>query len=96
MPHAKFALRAQNDLVNIIEYTVQNWGAAQADKYIDGLETLAANLANNPSIGTRRDALKKDLLSFPYQSRMLYYTRTKSGITVFRVLHHHQHLEKNL
>ena len=96
MPHAKLALRAQNDLVKIIEYTVQNWGATQADKYIDGLETLATNLANNPSLGTRRDALKKDLLSFPYQRHMLYYTRTKSGITVFRVLHQHQHLEKNL
>lgn len=96
MPRYKFAALAQKDLVNIINYTVQNWSEAQANKYIDGLETLAANLAKHPTLGTRRDALKKGLFSFPYQSHMLYYISTKSGITISRVLHQHQSIEKNL
>ena len=87
MPRHKFTAHAQNDLANIIDYTLQNWGAAQAEKYIDGLESLAAKLAHSPALGTRRDALQKGLLSFPYESHVLYYTRTKAGITIFRVIH---------
>jgi|CXWL01.1.fsa_nt_gi toxin ParE1/3/4 len=96
MPRHKFTAHAQKDLLNIINYTVQNWGGVQADKYIDGLEVLAGNLANNPALGTCRDVLKKGLFSFPYQSHMLYYIRTKTGIIILRVLHQHQNLEKNL
>ncbi len=96
MPHYKFTAHAQKDLLNIINYTVQNWGGVQADKYIDGLEVLAVNLANNPTLGTRRDVLRKGLFSFPYQSHMLYYIRTRAGVTILRVLHQHQNLEKEL
>ncbi len=96
MPHHKFTAHAQKDLVNIINYTIQNWGTVQANKYIDGLEALAANLANHPTLGTCRDDLKKGLFSFPYQSHMIYYISTKTGITISRVLHQHQSLEKNI
>ncbi len=53
MPRHKFTAHAQNDLVNIIGHTLQNWGGVQAEKYIDGLEALAAKLAHNPALGTR-------------------------------------------
>ncbi len=96
MPRHKFTAHAQKDLVNIIDYTIQNWGNDKADKYIDGLEKLAANLAKNPTLGTRRDSLKQGLFSFPYQSHMIYYISTNTGITISRILHQHQNLKKNL
>ena len=96
MPHHKFTAHAQNDLINIIGHTLQNWGVAQTEKYIDGLETLAAKLAQSPALGTCRDALQKELLSFPYKSHVLYYTRTKVGITISRVLHQSMDIEQHL
>ena len=95
MPRHKFTAHAQNDLVNIIGHTLQNWGGVQAEKYIDGLEALAAKLAHSPALGARRDALQKDLLSFPYKSHVLYYTRTKVGITISRVLHQSMDIEQH-
>lgn len=96
MPRHRFTAHAQNDLTKIIDYTLQNWGAAQAEKYIDGLEKLAGKLAHSPALGKRRDSLKKDLLSFPYESHVLYYTNTKAGIIISRVLHQSMDIEKHL
>lgn len=96
MPSYKFTAHAQKDLQNIVDYTVNNWGDAQADKYIDGLVELITSLANNPALGARHDELKNGLLGFPYKSHKIYYTRTKAGIIISRVLHQHQNFEKML
>ena len=90
MAQHRFSAHAQRDLINIINYTIENWGKTQANIYIDGLEELAENLAKSPTLGTRRNDLKDGLFSFPYQSHILFYTSTKSGITIIRVLHQHQ------
>lgn len=93
MAQHRFSAHAQRDLINIINYTIENWGKTQANIYIDGLEELAENLAKSPTLGTRRNDLKDDLFCFPYQSHILFYTSTKSGITIIRVLHQHQSWE---
>ena len=90
MAQHRFSAHAQRDLINIINYTIENWGKTQANIYIDGLEELAENLAKSPALGTHRNDLIDGLLSFPYQSHILFYTSTKSGITIIRVLHQHQ------
>ncbi len=40
MPRYKFTGHAEHDLDAIVEYTLKNWGQAQAIKYVDGLEAL--------------------------------------------------------
>ncbi|SOD23030.1 type II toxin-antitoxin system RelE/ParE family toxin [Nitrosomonas ureae] len=96
MEQYRFSAHAQKDLINIVNYTLKKWGKTQANIYIDGLEELAGNLAKSPTLGTLRNDLKDDLLSFPYQSHILFYTSTKSGITIIRILHQHQSWEKNI
>lgn len=96
MAQHRFSAHAQRDLINIVNYTIKNWSKIQASIYIDGLEELAGNLAKSPTLGTRRNDLKDGLLSFPYQSHIIFYTTTKSGITIIRVLHQHQSWEKNI
>ena len=59
----KFTDKAERDLEDIIDYTVEHWGKPQAEKYIDGLEELAQTLADNPGIGITRDELSADLFS---------------------------------
>lgn len=86
---AKFSFtdKANNDLEKIIEHTVKNWGKEQAHNYLSGLEAQAAQLADTPDIGSRRDHLHDGLLSFPYQSHVLFYTKQTSGIVIIRILH---------
>ena len=86
-PRYHFTEKAERDLERIIDYTVERWGASQANTYLDGLETRAQLLADNPDLGTKREALSEGLLSFPFESHILYYMKQPRGITIIRVLH---------
>jgi len=82
-----FTDKAESDLERIIDFTLEHLGKHQAVKYVDGLEELSQTVADNPGIGIARDELSTDLFSIPYQSHILYYMQSPSGITVVRVLH---------
>ena len=56
-PRYQFTDKAERDLEGIIDYTVQEWGVSQANAYLDGLESRAQLLAENPDLGTVREAL---------------------------------------
>jgi len=86
-PCYQFSEIAERDLEEIIDYTFRQWGALQTNAYLDGLEALGQLLAENPDLGTRRDQLHQGLLSFPYESHILYYVKQPAGITIVRVLH---------
>ncbi|WP_456380172.1 type II toxin-antitoxin system RelE/ParE family toxin [Thiolapillus sp.] len=87
MADCKFTKKAEHDLEDIIDYTLHQWGVAQAHAYIDGLEERGQLLADNPGLGTRRESLSGELLSFPYESHILYYMQQPHGITIVRMLH---------
>ena len=95
-PRYQFTDKAERDLEGIIDYTVQEWGAAQANTYLDGLETRAQLLAENPGLGTARETISKGLLSFPYESHILYYKKHTRGIVIVRVLHQQMDPVKHL
>ena len=88
-PRYQFTDNAERDLEGIIDYTVQEWGVSQADNYLDGLESRTQLLAENPDLGMARETLSKGLLSFPYESHILYYKKHARGIVILRVLHEH-------
>jgi len=87
MPVYKFTERAEGDLASIIDYTLETWGAGQAVKYINGLEGLAASLAQTPDLGKAREDLHKGLFVFPYERHLLFYRKERHGITIVRILH---------
>ena len=60
MPSYRFARAAQQDLRDIIAYTVKQWDKMQATKYVDGLENLAGQLAERPKLGKPRPDLFDD------------------------------------
>ncbi len=95
-PRYRFTDKAERDLEGIVDYTTQKWGASQANTYLDGLESRAQLLAENPGIGTVRESLYEGLLSFPYESHILYYKKQARGIVIVRVLHQHMDPVKHL
>ncbi len=87
MPRYKLTQKAELDLVGIIDHTIANWGAAQAEHYAAGLERMAAMLADRPALGRPRDKIAQGLLVFPYEQHLLFYYKAPHGITVVRILH---------
>ena len=96
MKNFDFTDKAERDLEIIIEFTLDQWGKTKANQYINGLEELAQMLAENPDIGINRDVLSTGLLSFPYQSHILFYLKKQSGVTIVRVLHANMDVEKQM
>ena len=95
-PRYQFTAKAERDLEIITDYTAQEWGASQANTYLDGLESRAQLLAENPDLGITRETSSKGLLSFPYESHILYYKKHARGIVIVRVLHQHMDPLKHL
>lgn len=88
MAEYRFTEKAERDLEAIIDYTMQQWNARQARIYLDGLEERCQLLADNPKLGIQREGVYEGLLSFPYESHVLYYVRESHDIAIVRVLHH--------
>jgi toxin ParE1/3/4 len=78
---------AKSDLLSIGAYTLQTWGAAQAERYLDSLERCAKLLAGNPSLGRPCDWIRPGLCRFEKGRHVLFYRREADGILISRILH---------
>ena len=78
---------AQSDLIEIRRYTVQEWGAAQSQKYLSELRKTIRVLAETPSLGKAKPEVGLKVLSFPYVSHVIYYVVYEQQLVVFAVLH---------
>jgi toxin ParE1/3/4 len=78
---------AESDLIGIWHYTFEQWGAAQADKYLDELNDGIQQLAENPEMGMKRDYVREGYRVLFVNSHAVYYTVTSSAIHIVRALH---------
>ena len=82
---ARYTIRAlaQTDL----EYTCKEWGASQADRYLQLLISRFDRLAENPSLGKQRDDIKSGYFCFPEGRHLIFYTIQKSKIDTIGIPH---------
>ncbi|MDH2997768.1 plasmid stabilization protein [Pasteurellaceae bacterium LFhippo2] len=83
----KLTSNAKQDLINIRQFTVKNWGVEQSRKYLSELKELLALLATNQRIGKLRSDIAPNAYSFPYMSHVIYYLIDNDQLIVFAVLH---------
>jgi toxin ParE1/3/4 len=88
--------RAKKDLKGIWLYTFNEWGEAQADKYLSQIETGLARLKYNPKLGRPREDLRAGYRSLRVNEHIIYYVVTPSSIRVIRVLHAQMDPERHL
>ena len=90
MSRFQLSREAQFDLDAIADYALDRWGTEQARTYIDASHGRLTELAHQPLLGRKRDEVAEGLLCFPFESHVVFYTRTNFGIAVVRVLHKRQ------
>ena len=78
---------AQSDLLDIRRFTVSQWGAAQAQRYLAELRRAMQLLAETPSLGKARPDVGPNVSSFPHASHVIYYIIRGQQLVVFAVLH---------
>jgi toxin ParE1/3/4 len=87
MATVRLSRGSKPDLLSIGEYTLQTWGPAQAERYLDDLERCAKTLAANPRLGRRSDWIRTGLRRFEKGRHVLFYRRQEDGILISRILH---------
>lgn len=93
--HYQFLPEADEDIANILRYTIKRWGITQARKYERLLFDAFTSLAENPlKIGSRDVSyLHEDYRRYPIGKHYIYYKCIDEGIIIIRILHERMNQE---
>ena len=78
---------AKDDLEQIWLYSAEQWGKAQADRYLSQLFHCLKQLADNPGLGTHREDLRPGYFSFSILQHRVFYLPGDTGIDVIAIIH---------
>ena len=88
MNRTRFSPAAQDDLSAIWDYTVHNWGVAQAERYILGIREACEALADGRRKGSNADNIRPSYRKLTVGSHVMFFRVTVGGeIDVIRILH---------
>lgn len=87
MSHIYKRSLAEQDLINIWLYTYQQWGAAQADEYLDDIEDTLHLLADQPLLCRIREEFTPAVRIHHHKHHLIIYTQAEERIDIIRVLH---------
>jgi toxin ParE1/3/4 len=85
---------AAEDLSQIFEFGIDNFGLNLAKKYIEGITARFTQLANNPLHYQAVDDIRKGYRRSVYKSHAIYYRINENSIDVMRILKN-QNLQKS-
>jgi len=86
---------ADKDLEDIFDYTMDEFGFDQAEKYLLEIEEIFQGLVLNPQSGKKRDEIKQGLYSFPKDNHIIFYRISDNHIRIVRVLHGSRDISKH-
>jgi toxin ParE1/3/4 len=88
MAKFSFTNRALDDLIEIWDYTVENWSENQAEKYYNLIIASCIDLANNPQLGKSYNIVSQNLLGYKCGEHIIFFQEiVKNEIEIARVLH---------
>ena len=79
--------KAESDLIGIWMYTCEEWGADQADTYLDRLAAGMEQLINYPSLGTDYTHVLPGYRRLQVEHHTVFYQVLEPEVRVVRVLH---------
>ncbi|MFA6218444.1 MAG: type II toxin-antitoxin system RelE/ParE family toxin [Erythrobacter sp.] len=88
--------RAVADLAEIADFTIAEFGIAQARRYRDQFQACFDSLADNPLLGRSADDLAPGLRRVRQQAHVVFYRVTDRDLLIVRVLHQRMDFEQYL
>lgn len=88
MPELRISRRAAEDLADIADFTIAEFGVAQARKYRDQFQACFDSLLANPLLGRSADELAPGLRRIRQQAHMVFYRTDSEAVLIVRVLHY--------
>ena len=98
MPAHQLAIApaAKNDLKDIYQYGLRQWGQTQSENYLENIKQQIWTLAEQPLIGVDRSELLSGARSLTIESHTLFYRVTCDAVEIIRVLHGRQDPQRHL
>lgn len=90
-----FSPAAEADINEIWDYSAENWGPDQADRYTDELRDACHALAAGRRQG-RPVEVRPGYLKLSTGSHMIYFRDLGDLLEIMRVLHGRRHVERHL
>jgi toxin ParE1/3/4 len=88
MAKFSFTNRALDDLIEIWDYSVEQWSENQAEKYYILIMASCMDLANNPQLGKSYSIVSQNLLGYKCGEHVIFFQEIgKNEIEIARVLH---------
>jgi toxin ParE1/3/4 len=88
--------RAQRDIEDIWNYTVQRWGADQAERYVGDIARAIEIVSADRRRGRACDEIRAGYFKCQVGSHVVFYRRVKSTVAVVRILHQRMDFERHL
>ncbi len=84
------------DLEAIRDFTLERWGAVQAERYLRELFACFDELAANPRLGRSREEVGRGCRSFPQGRHVVFYEIGSKGIEIIAIVHQGADVERHL
>lgn len=88
----KLSKLAEQDLDDIYDYSLKQFGRQQAREYIEAFRPVFTRLADNPNIGSNAYGMKK----FPCGKHIVFYQVRLERMFIVRILHQRMLPERHL
>lgn len=87
MADLRFRPAARRDLAEILEYSLEQFGAGIAEAYLASFENAFETLRAFPGAGAIQGGINKPIHCYIHRSHRIFYDRAGSVIWVIRILH---------
>ncbi len=87
---------AESDVRGILYYTLQRWGAEQAEKYVLQLEQCLTDLVSGRRSGKNFSAELPEMQMFHCEHHFVFYLRQAEVLAVVAILHESMDLVSRL
>jgi toxin ParE1/3/4 len=84
---ASLSSDAEEDLINILLFTLEQFGEHQAKRYRSSIEEGLGHIGSNPRLGRSRSDLLPGLRVYQVAHHLLFYQELETGVVVLRILH---------
>jgi len=93
----RISSKAQSDLINIWEFTFDNWSIDQADRYYNLIIDKIKDICKKPDLGRNYNHVRKDYWGINVKSHIIFYKIGDVGIIeIIRILHQRMDLLSRL
>jgi toxin ParE1/3/4 len=92
----EFTPKAQRDIEEIWDYSLERFGFEKAEAYLRELQRAVKAVAEDPRRGLACDTIRSGYRKFPVGSHIVFFRGSENRFVIVRILHRRMDFERHL